>query len=308
MKFRSISGALAALIFCGLAVAQGVPDRAKLVAGDLFFSEPYTVLQPPVRDLVGLDLGLDYIATRYRYGFANAAAGDQPVAFRQRMLVKDPESLKKIEKQTGLKVGQPITLVAPNGQGVPGKIVSFSFVGDSPSTIIVAADVKPDRNAAEVTAAPSVALRGLYNLAPVAGLAPAEPMKKNDPERARLVTLCANDLGTAFTAQDEDVTTAALAVGGEPRYFVSFWKQPRSADFEIDDIELYSCMFRQEGQNLGRANLPIKFRLISVQDLDRDGKAEIFAQAGDGAEICHLYLTPKGEGYTTLKKGLCAGY
>ena len=308
MKIRIMGGALAAFIFCGLAAAQDAPDRVKLSADTLFFTQPYTVLQPPVRDLVGLDLGLDYIAIRYRYGFANAAAGDQSLGFRQRMVVKDPESLKKIETQTGLKVGEPVTLVAPSGLGVPGKILGFSFIGVSPSTIIVAADVKPDKPAPEVTAAPGLALRGRYNLAPVSGLQPAAPMKKSDPNRSRLVSLCAKDIGDGFTAQDEEVTTASLAVGGEPRWFVSFWKKPKTEDYEIDDLELYSCMFRPEGTGFSRANLPIMFRLVSVQDLDRDGQAEIFVQAGDGAEICHLYLTPKGDGYATLKKGLCAGY
>lgn len=308
MNSRWIWAALIALCFCGLAVAQDAPDRARLSADAVFFTQPYGTLQPPVRDLVGLDLGLDYIAIRYQYGFANVAnAKEQPLGFRQRMAVKEADQLKKIEKQAGLKVGDPITLIGENGAGVPGKVVGFSFVGASPSTIIVAADVRPAKTVPRLATSPGLALRGAYNLAPVPGLV-AEDIKKSDPNRARLVALCADPLGSAFAALDEEVTAAPLAAGGAPLYFVSFWKRPTAPDFEIDEVELYSCLFRVEGSGYARANLPLKFRLLGVSDLDRDGKAELFAEAGDGTEVCHLFLTPKGDGFATLKKGLCSGY
>ena len=297
--------ALAVLCFCGLAAAQDAPDRARLSADLIYFTQPYGALQPPARDLVGIDLGLDYIAIRYQYGFANVAnTKEQPLDFRQRMAVKEADQLRKIEKQSGLKVGDPITLIGEDGAGTPGKIVGFSFIGSSPSTIIVAADVRPAKVVPQLVTSPGLALRGAYNLAPVPGLS-AEQLKKSDPNRARLVSLCADPLGSAFAALDEEVTAAPLTPGGAPLYFVSFWKRPTAADFEIDEVELYSCMFRAEGPGFSRANLPLKFRLLGVSDLDRDGKAELFAEAGDGTEVCHLFLTPKGDGFATLKKGLC---
>jgi hypothetical protein len=49
-------------------------------------------------------------------------------------------------------------------------------------------------------------------------------------------------------------------------------------------------------------------QIEQVFDLDNDQKAEIYALAGDGLEVCYLYLAPKGGSYVLIKKGLCAGY
>jgi hypothetical protein len=310
MRFYARMTILAALLaLSGPAGAEEMKDRVKLAPETIFFTQPYAFLQPAEKDLIGLDLGLDYLTVRYQYGFANALDGkEKPLGFRQRMIVKDPEQLQRIADQSGFKVGDPVTVLSSAGRGHAAKVAGFSYLGNSPSTIIVTADLKL-LGPADPTLFKriGVAVRGAVNFPPETAIATGEPLPANDPTRQQLLGLCAGGPSRGLVISDVEVVPAPLVAGGEPYFFVSFWKRP-DPDFEIDDVELESCLFRSNSAGWSKANLPLSFRLLQVQDLDRDGKAEILAEAGNGAEVCHLYLAPKGEGFNVLKKGLCAGY
>jgi hypothetical protein len=295
------------------APATAPPEAApkiRLTAETLFFTEPYIYLRPPVNNRIAMSLELDYAFIRYPFGFVNTLELNQPlVEFRKKIQVTDPDQLQKIKQQSGFQPGDRITVVSAVGRTYPARIESFSYVGNSPSTVIVAADLVIESEDPDSTLfnKHGVALRGMHE-PPAERKFFAEPsLASSDPLRQKLLRLCSAGLPEEHVVFDARVLPAYIEPGDEKYYFVSYWQRPE-ADFEIEDIQLKSCLFKPMGDGWAKADMPLPMQVEAVYDLDRDDKAEIYAMAGDGAEICYIYLLPKEDSYALLKKGLCAGY
>jgi hypothetical protein len=281
----------------------------KVSADSVFFTEPYIHLDPPERDLIAMSLELDYAYIKYPYGFVNTVDPSQPaISYRKRIVITDPDQLSRLKDKCGFKVGDRVTVVSAAGPASPAKIVSFSYVGNSPSTIIVAADLKMEgeadpsvfsRHGLALTGAPAVvADRKVYT---------GKALERRDPLTQKMLRLCAADLPGGHIIQDARAVPAYLEANGSGYYFVSYWERP-DPEFEIDEVQLKSCLFKPIGEGFARAGLPIPIAVEQVYDLDQDGKAEIFGLTGDGAEACYMLLAKNGSGYIVVKKGLCAGY
>ena len=86
-------------------------------------------------------LDLDYVYIKYPLGFVNTLdTKESLIEFRKRVQISDPEQLNRLINKSGFQVGDKVTVVSYWGQAHPARIVGFSYVGNSPSTIIVAAD------------------------------------------------------------------------------------------------------------------------------------------------------------------------
>lgn len=278
-------------------------------AQDLFFTEPYTYLEPTVRDGLGMCLDLDYVFIRFPYGFINTIdPREPPLKFGKRLVVNDEQALQRIHRESGFQVGDEVTVISPAGGVYPARIQGFSYVGNSASTVIVAADLEltdkdPDPS---LFAGHGIALRGAPPVK--SGAAKARPpLKPKDKLAERLVADCAQGPKSEWVIEGPAVVPAELDESGALYYFASFWRRPAEG-YEIDDIELVTCIFKSEGEGFVKAIPPFPFRMIQVYDLDGDGRGEIFAAAGNAFELCHIYLVPEGASYRTLRRGLCSGY
>jgi hypothetical protein len=316
---KSVWGIVLMMAITAVGLAQQTPPppsapapgpAVKLEAADLFFTEPYINLDPPVGNLIAMCLDLDYAYIKYPYGFVNTVDLSQPeIMPRKRCPVSAPDQLERIKEKTGFAAGDKVTVVSAQGLFYPGRIVSFSYVGNSPSTIIVAADlrIESDNPDPSLFARHGVALRGVKALPAVRKVFAGKSLLSSDPLQQKLVRLCAADLPAGNIIFDSRVVPAYLESDGAGYYFVSYWRRP-NPDFEIEDVKLESCLMRPVGEGLARTELPIPVQVEQVFDLDQDGKAEILALTGDGAEACYVFLAPQGTSYRVLKKGLCAGY
>ena len=292
--------------------AGAKPAASPLSEKYLFFTEPFSYLKPPVKDVMGMSLDLDYTIIKYDYGFVNTAdlKPESLVAFKKRMVIKEPKQLARITEKTGLTAGAQLTVISALGNVSTAKIVSFSYVGNSPSTIIVTADLKIEGQSPDPSlfAANGIALRGKWPLPSQQGLRAGPPLANTDPLKPKLVTQCSGDIGPRFELQGPQVVPAPLKPGGAISYFVSFWLIPKG-NYEIEDVELKSCFFQSSGQDYWtNTPLPVNLRLLQVYDLDGDGQAELFGLSGNGLEVCLAYLAPQDNEYRVVKKGLCAGY
>jgi hypothetical protein len=286
-----------------------VLPKFKLTEDMLYFTEPYIFLEPPIRNMIGMCLELDYAEIKYPFGFINTVDSKEPlISFKKRVPVNDEEQLKKLTDKSGLKVGDYFTVVSVTGNAYKASIAGFSYVGNSPSTVVVMADLKiedpgPDK---ELFNYHAIALKGVYNIPRTEiGAGPAVPDDKQIKQK--LHHYCAGNLPKGHVTMDPVVKPARLNNNLEEYFFVSFWHHP-DPDFEIDDIKLAACMFKPSGDTWAKSELPLAFKLLNVYDLDQDGKGEIFAVTGDGLGICYSYLVPKGDNYKMLKEGMCAGY
>ncbi len=210
---------------------------------------------------------------------------------------------------SGFQTGDRVTVISAMGAAYPARIESFSYVGNSPSTVIVAADlvIESDEIDASVFSRHGVALKGMRKMPAEREYFVRGSLKGSDPLRQKLLDLCAADVPRGHVVHDEKVAPAFITPDRSKYYFVSYWERPES-DFEIEEVVLRSCLFKAMGEGWAKAEMPLPMQIEQVYDLDQDGKAEIYAMAGDGTEVCFLYLVPKGDSYSLLKKGLCAGY
>ncbi len=277
----------------------------------LFFTEPYTHLEPPEEELIGMSLDLDYAEIKYEFGFVNTLDTSEPlIEFKRRVVIQDPEQTGRLREKTSIRRGDTVVVVSAGGLVHKAEVKSFSYVGNSPSTIIVAADLKIHSGKPDPSLLNShgIAVRGGVRVQAGGSIRAAKPLKNEHPLAAELKELCAKDLPEGHIVRDARVMPAVLEPGAKPGYFVSFWTRPEH-DFEIEDIKLDACMFSQADGSWTRSKMPIPLRLIQVYDLNGDGEAEIFAMTGNGMEVCYVFLTPSGNGkYTMVRKGLCAGY
>lgn len=304
-------------VFVAMAVSVFAQDRPaynsgkiKLTKKNLYFTEPYIFLKPPINDEIAMSLELDYTYIKYPLGFVNTLDSKEPlIQFQKRVRISDPEQLARLIEKSGFNVGDKVTVISSRGMSHPARIVSFSYVGNSPSTIIVAADLKisTDNPDPALFSRHGIALRGVHNVPARGDIASGKALSTDDPLRQKLLNICATDLPPGHVIQDVSILPATLERGGSPYYFVSYWQRPET-DFEIDEVKISACMLQGSGESWSKASLPFPLRLLHVHDLDNDGKAEIFAQTGDGTEVCYIYLVPKEDHYQILKKGLCAGY
>lgn len=288
-------------------VAKTLPSP--LTAKDLYFTEPFSFLDPPVKDAIGMSLDLDYAAIKYDYGFVNTVETKEPLAgFKKRNLIKEPKQLARVMDKSGFKVGDKLTVVSAQGVVYPAVIVSFSYVGNSPSTILVTADLKMETDSPDPTLFTDngVALRGSRKL-PESGVSLKPALAEDDPLQKKFKDLCLADVGGDLSVEDLEVVPAVMKPGAAPSYFVAYWKQP-SGEHEIDDVKLGSCLFQSSGETYVKTELAVPVKVIQVYDLDQNGKAEIYGLAGDGVQVCRVYLVPAENSYRLLKQGLCAGY
>ncbi|HUT55903.1 MAG TPA: hypothetical protein VM658_21105 [bacterium] len=281
----------------------------KLSADNVFFTEPYINLVPPVHDLIAMSLELDYAYIKYPYGFVNTVDPSQPeISYRKRIVITDKDQLARLKEKSGLAAGDRVTVVSAQGLAWPARIESFSYVGNSPSTIIVAADLRMEGDAdPSVFSRHGIAFKGALAIGQVRKVFAGKALDRTDSLAQKLVHLCAADLPAGHIIQDARAVPAYLEADASGYYFVSYWERP-DPDFEIEDVQLKSCLFRPVGEGFARAEMPMPLAVEQVYDLNQDGKAEIFGLTGDGAEVCYVFLAPKGAAYSLVKKGLCAGY
>ncbi len=70
--------------------------KIKLTDENLYFTEPYIFLSPPVKNRIAMCLELDYAYVRYPFGFVNTLDLKGPlVEFRKRIRVTEEEQIKK---------------------------------------------------------------------------------------------------------------------------------------------------------------------------------------------------------------------
>lgn len=277
----------------------------------LYFTEPYTKLKPPIKNMIAMCLDVDYAQIKYPLGFVNTLDSTEPlINYQKRIQITGDEEIEKIREMSGLRTGDRITMLSAEGRVYPARIASFSYVGNSPSTIMVAADLVIESRKIDpsVWNSHGVALRGMREIQTPPTVGAQKPLDRDAPLKQKLLNICAGNLDPGYIIQDVNVLPAVLDKDGCEFYFVSYWKRPED-DFEIEEYELAACMFKPSGEAWAKASLPLPFQLIQVYDLDSDGKGEIFAMTGDGQEICYIYLAPTDEGkYRIIRKGLCAGY
>jgi len=280
------------------------PDR-------IFFTEPYSKLKRPLKDTVAMSLEADYAAVKYEMGFVNTLDTDEPlVDFEKRVPITEKDQLDRLHERTSVRVGDKVTVMSAEGKPHPGTVTGFSYLGNSPSTVVVAADVKIESKKPDPSLFQShgIAVPGKWDFQEETSVRAGKPLGRSNPLRQKLLDLCANNIGSEQVIHDVTAVPAVLAEREETYYFVSFWKRP-DEDFEIDDYRMEACMFKPAaGDAWSKTPLSLPFQLIQVYDLDSDGRGEIFALTGDGTEICYIYLAPYEEKYRIVKRGLCAGY
>jgi hypothetical protein len=287
--------------------APAAASKAKLGADDLFFTEPYAYLDRPPAELIGMWLPLDYAAIKYPNGFADTVNTKEPlIKYKTYSPITAKDQLDRVIKQSGFKVGDAVTVLSAAGRAYPAQVAGFSYLGNSPSTVLVMADLKVSGNPDPTVAnAHGIAVRGKRDLAPTK-IFSRDPLPSSDPLQAKLLAACAG--GVAGSVHENvNVAPALLTEAGPEVFFVSFWTHPE-ANYEIDDVKLTGCALKPAGGAYSRVELPLPIKLLQVYDLDQDGQAELFGAAGDGAEVCYVYLVPTASGYQLLRKGMCAGY
>ncbi len=288
--------------------------KRKLAGETLYFTEPYTFLDPPVKNELYIGLDVHYSDVKYPYGFVNTLDSSEPlIEFQKRVIVTDKEQRARAVEKSGLNIGDRFTVVSASGKAYLASVVGFSYVGNSPSTIQMAADLKLDDKDVDPSlfTRHGVALAGEHVIAE-GPIKAQEPLSDDDALWNNLFNSCANGLAKGHTVAEPDYSDAAVLPAvvekdGDMVYFVSFWERP-SEEYEIDDVKLFTCTFKKVGESYSKAVAPLPFKALAVYDLDEDGKGEILGVSGDGAGVCYVYLTPDGPGYKVLKKGLCAGY
>jgi len=276
---------------------------------EIFFTDPYTYLEPPVKDRIGMALDLDYTRVRFPYGFVNTVTPDKtPIKYKKRIKVEDEKELKRIKEMSGFEKGGPVTVISLSGKAYPARVRGFSYVGNSPSTVIVCADleIKADSPDQSLFNSPGIAIRGEREISP-GGLSAEAPLGPDAPLAEKLFDLCVGERSSRFVFENKTVRPANLVEGEGPYYFVSFWRHP-AEDYEIDDVELKACMLHSQNGVWRKMVLPIPLELIQVYDLDGNGKAELFATTGDSSRMCLSFLVPEDKGYRILRQGLCSGY
>ncbi len=276
---------------------------------EIFFTDPYTYLEPPVKDRIGMSLDIDYTRVRYPYGFVNTVSPDKtPIKYKKRIKVEDEEELKRIKEMSGFEKGNPVTVISVSGNAFPARVAGFSYVGNSPSTVIVAADLEIEADSPDKSLfnSPGLAIRGKREIGP-GGLSAEDPLEPDAPLFEKLFGLCAGDRSSGYEFENKTVLPAELVEGEGLYYFVSFWRHP-AEDYEIDDVELKTCILHSQNGVWRKMVLPIPLELIQVYDLDGNGRAELFATTGNSSRMCLSFLVPQGKGYRVMREGLCSGY
>ncbi len=292
------------------------PPREKTVnrefpfrGDEVFFTEPYNYLNKPIKDKIAMSLDLDYNRVRFPYGFVNTVSPDTPpLEYKKRLEVENDKELKRIKEMSGFEKGDPVTVVSLSGNVHPAHVTGFSYVGNSPSTVTVVADleIESEKPHESVFQSPGVAIRGKHDLSP-GPLSTEDPLEPDAPLARKLADLCSADIPADESIENTTVRPAELVKGESPYYFVSFWHRPED-NFEIEDVKLKACMFHSRQGVWRKMVLPIPFKLLQVYDLDDNGQAELFVTTGDSSRMCLAYLVPEDKGYRILRQGLCSGY
>jgi hypothetical protein len=292
---------LALLIFAGFGF--------KLEEKNLFFVEPLSEVNPTLCDEVAICLDLDYLKIRYPYGMVNTLdRGQTPVEFNTRLFIKDEKTVERIARESGVKLKQTFTIVTQQGNTYPARVISFAYLGNSPSSVIVVANarVKVKGRDLMLTQARSVAIRGKFELNPESKIRALDPGSVPPELKQKLIRVCTSRFHTE-DVQGIRVIPAQIDRTDEIKYFVSFWHHPRE-DFDLEEFTSTGFLLRSENNNLYQLPLPGKFELKAMFDLDGDGYAELFGTIGDAAEVCHILLSYDGAEFKTIRRGLCAGY
>ncbi len=299
-----------AIISTGAHAQEAASPKIKLNDKELYFTEPYNLLEPPVADLIGMSLEIDYAHVKYPHGFVNTLTDvANVITFKKRVPILVPDQLARAQEMSERKLGEAVTVVSAEGKAYRAQIVGFSYVGNSPSTVLVTADLKvvsanPD---ASVFNEHGLALIGEHNV-PATGKISARPaLSKDDPLAATLFGHCSGTEVEGAVIEDKHVVPASLDDSGAEYYFVSYWSRPE-ADFEIEDVKMHGCLMKRVGESFSKAEMPMALRVIQLYDLDQNGKAEIYAMTGDGFQVCYVYLAGNGKKYQMIREGMCAGY
>jgi len=301
---------LLAAAFPLIAAAADEPSL-RLVKDAVYFTEPYTRLDRPMKDLIAMSLDLEYEYVKYPLGFVDTLDTSEPlIEYGKRVVIRDPLQKERLFERTDLREGDRITVVSSEGAVHEASIRSFSYYGNSPSTIVVAADLRIESENPDpaLFSGHGIALKGMYDIPDQTKVHAKKPLAEGDRLREKLLSICKEDLPDGWVSRDEEVTAAVMEPGGKPWYFVSYWRRPEQ-DFEIDQVALSACMVRHSGEGWTKSSPPLPMKLIQVYDLDGNGKAEIFALTGDGLHVCYIFLAPQDNGaYRVVRKGFCAGY
>jgi len=298
-----------AMAFSAPVVAEPEDDGAKigLDKKELYFAEPYNFLDPPLGDMMGMNLELDYAAIKYPNGFVNTIDGNEPmIVYRKRLPVEKPESLAKVRELSGFDRADRVTVIAGDGKAYLAKIAGFSIVGTSNSTIAVMADLEFADNGPDPSLIrfPCVALRGVKEYESPGPIAMRVALIAENPLTEKLFRRCAGE-SDGRVIERFQVAAATVSTDGDEAYFVSFWERPRG-DYEIEDIKLSGCMLKPSGDSYDKSNFPVK--AIKAHDLDGNGRPEILGITGNGALACLVYLELGKEKHALIRKGSCVGY
>ena len=296
-------------LFSGPARADPAPSPASpLTADQVFFVETLRGVSGSRTNEAALDLGLDYAQIKYPYGMVNLLdPGQSAVEYRSRLPITDLEKILQVEQQSGVKSGEKFTLVAMDGKTAPATVASFAYLGNSPSTVLVAAILKLKTPDAQMTGQRGLALRGSVKLKPNPRIQ-LQPQEKIAPELSdRLFALAVPPERLGQTLTDIRVIPARLDASGKIYCFVSYWHHPQGA-FDLEDMQSAGSLFRVEGEKIVDLNLPADLEVKAVWDLNGDEKPEILGTAGDGAQVCYRLVFWDGSTFTPIKEGLCAGY
>jgi hypothetical protein len=276
---------------------------------DVFFVEPMSQFNPNLTNEVCICLDIDYIKLKYPYGMVNALAPEQkPVEPGKRLLIKDEDKLKSIERTTGVKRKEIFTIVTQEGTAYPARVESFAYLGNSPSSIIVVANARVKVKGCDLmlTRARSVALKGSVELDKGSGIKHFPAREIDESLKQRMIRGC-----TASFRNEKIEYTRVLAAqldkAEEIEYFVSFWHHPIE-EFDLEEFRSACCLLRPKKDAFEQLPLPGNVEPKAVFDLDGDGFGEVFGTAGDAAEVCHVLLTYDGSEFKIIRRGLCAGY
>ena len=280
----------------------------KLAADQVFFVETLRGVSGSRTNEAALDLGLDYARIKYPFGMVNLLdPGQRAVEYRSRLAITDLDKLLQVEQESKVKSGEKFTLVALDGRTAPATVGSFAFVGNSPSTVLVAAILKLKTPDPQMTGQAGLALRGTVKLKPGSKIQ-LQPQEKPAPGLSdRLLARAVPPERLGQTVTDVRVIPARLDASGQRYYFVSYWRHPQGA-FDLEDLQSAGSLFRVEGEKVVDLKLPADLEVRAVWDLNGDEKPEILGVAGDGARVCYRLYTWEGSKFSLIKEGLCAGY
>ena len=110
---------LALAIIAAPVIADDNPSSSKIKLNDkeLYFTEPYVHLEPPVTDVIGMCLDLDYALVKYVHGFVNTLTDTAHViTHKKRIPILVPDQLERVQKMSELKLGEPVTVVSARGK------------------------------------------------------------------------------------------------------------------------------------------------------------------------------------------------